>query len=383
VYNILLIASIFGFVLTTLLFLKKSTQPKATIFLGGFYFLLSVYALQAYIIDGGHLALCSWFFLWPLMLYNLFAVPIYFYFETIMADEFKWKKRYLLLFLPFVLSVIDAGFIYLQPDAVYEEMLHNALTDPKNRLHVSYWLLDLDQHMLMRHVWQLGALLIVMPKLLDFIKEGTADGLKVILNKWLLVFWFGLTLFAVFAIFYAVENMLAINIFEGGSMVPVILYLIMFSIGVIPIYFPTILRGFPKPVKSPPENAREINVSTDLKFGLEEPEIKKKLEVLNKKKGFLKQDFTVTKCAVEIDIPSHHLSYFIKQYYGLSFTAYKNNLRMEHAKELIETDFLDENTMESLAWECGFASRSSFSKAFKTATRHSPSEYVQLSKVGK
>ena len=382
-FNILLIASIFGFVLTTLLFLKKSTQPKATFFLGSFYFLLSVYALQAYIIDGGHLALCSWFFLWPLMLYNLFAVPIYFYFETIMADDFKWKKSYLLLFLPFVLSVIDAGYIYLQPDAVYAEMLHNALTDPKNRLHVSYWLLDLDQHMLMRHVWQFGALLFVMPKLLDFIKEGTADGLKVILNKWLLVFWFGLTLFAVFAIFYAVENMLAVNIFEGGSMVPVILYLIMFSMGVIPIYFPTILRGFPKSVKSLQEEAMETNVSTDLKFGLEEPEIKKKLEVLNKKKGFLKQDFTVTKCAVELNIPSHHLSYFIKQYYGLSFTAYKNNLRMEHAKELIETDFLDENTMESLAWECGFASRSSFSKAFKTATMHSPSEYVQLNKEGK
>ncbi|NNG09486.1 MAG: helix-turn-helix transcriptional regulator [Arenibacter sp.] len=382
-YNILLLASIFGFVLTTLLFLKKSTQPKATMFLGSFYFLLSVYALQAYIIDGGHLAICTWFFLWPLILYNLFAVPIYFYFETIIADEFKWKKRYLILFLPFALSVIDAAYIYLQPEAVYAEMLHNAMTDPKNRLHVSYWLLDLDQHMLMRHVWQFAALLIVLPKLLKFIKVGTADGLKVILNKWLLVFWFGLTLFAVFAIFYAFENMLGINIFEGGSMVPIILYLIMFSIGVIPIYFPTILRGFPKPVMPLQKDVMETNASQDLKFGLEEPEIKRKLEELNKKKGFLKQDFTVSKCANELEIPSHHLSYFIKQYYGQSFTAYKNNLRMEHAKELIETGFLNSNTMDALAWNCGFASRSSFSKAFKNATDHSPSEYEQLGKEGK
>ncbi|WP_157364992.1 helix-turn-helix domain-containing protein [Arenibacter algicola] len=378
-YNILLIASIFGFVLTTLLFLKKSTQPKATIFLGSFYFLLSVYALQAYIIDGGHLALCSWFFLWPLILYNLFAVPIYFYFETIMADEFKWKKRYLLLFLPFVLSVIDAGFIYLQPDAVYQEMLHNALTDPKNRLHVSYWLLDLDQHMLMRHVWQLGALLIVMPKLLDFIKEGTADGLKVILNKWLLVFWFGLTLFAVFAIFYAVENMLAINIFEGGSMVPVILYLIMFSIGVIPIYFPTILHGYPQVIEGTVDSKQSIsNQELDNKYGLDEAGVKRKLKLLVQKKLHLQQDFNVTNCAREMEMPAHHLSYFIKQQYGLNFTSYKNNLRMQHAKKLIEDGFLENNTTDALAWECGFASRSSFSRVFKDATDHSPSDYASI-----
>ncbi|RTE55332.1 AraC family transcriptional regulator [Arenibacter aquaticus] len=382
-YNILLLASIFGFVLTTLLFLKKSTQPKATMFLGSFYFLLSVYALQAYIIDGGYLAICTWFFLWPLIPYNLFAVPIYFYFETIIADEFKWKKRYLILFLPCALSIIDVVYIYLQPSEVYTEMLHNAMTDPKNRLHVSYWLLDLDQHMLMRHLWQFGALLIVLPKLLHFIKVGTGDGLKVILNKWLLVFWFGLTLFAVFAIFYAFENMLGINIFEGGSMVPIILYLIMFSIGVIPIYFPTILRGFPKSVKSLQKDAIGTGTGTELKYGLEEPEIKRKLEELNKKKGYLNQDFTVTKCASELNIPSHHLSYFIKQYYGQSFTAYKNNLRMEHAKELIETGFLDSNTMESLAWTCGFANRSSFSKVFKSATKYSPSEFEQRRKVGK
>ncbi|MCK0192634.1 helix-turn-helix domain-containing protein [Arenibacter sp. F20364] len=374
-FNILLIASIFGFVLTTLLFLKKSTQPRATFFLGSFYFLLSVYALQAYIIDGGHLALCSWFFLWPLMLYNLFAVTIYFYFITIIEDEFKWKNGYLLLFLPFILSVIDAGYIYLQPDGLYEEMLHNAMTDPKNRLHVSYWLLDLDQHMLIRHVWQLAALLFVMPKMLDFIKEGNADNLKVILNKWLLIFWLGLSLFAVFAIFYAVENMAGINIFDGGSIVPVILYLIMFSVGIVPIYFPTILSGFPKPEKTLQEDLVQTDTSTDLKFGLDEVGIKRKLDLLIQKELHLQQDFNVTNGAREMEMPGHHLSYFIKQHYGLSFSAYRNKLRMDHAAKLIRDGFLDSSTMEALAWECGFASRSSFSKAFKGATGLSPSEY--------
>lgn len=376
-FNILLIAAIFGFVLTTLLFLKKSTQPKAIISLGGFYFLLSVYALQAYIIDGGHLAKCSWFFLWPLMLYNLFAVPIYFYFETIMEDGLRWKKEYSILFIPFILSVIDVGYIYLQPDAVYAEMLHDAMTDPKNRLHVSYWLLDLDQHMLLRHVWQLAALLVVLPKLLNFIKKGNADNLKNILNKWLLVFWIGLALFAVFAIIYAIENMLAANIFEGGALVPIILYTIMFSIGVIPIYFPTILHGYPQVIETTVDSKQSISdQQLDSKYGLDESRIKRKLKLLVEKKLHLHQDFNVTNCAREMEMPTHHLSYFIKQQYGLNFTSYKNNLRMEYAKNLIEEGFLDTNTMEALAWECGFANRSSFSKVFKNATKYSPSDYV-------
>lgn len=377
-YTILLIASIFGFVLTTFLFIKKSTQPKATFFLGSFYFLLSVYALQAYIIDGGHLANCTWFFLWPLMPYNLFALPIYFYFITIIEDGFIWKKEYLLLFLPFLLSVIDAGYIYLQPGEVYTEMLHNAMTDPKNRLHVSYWILDLDQHMLMRHVWQLMALVVVLPKLLDFIKVGTSDGLKVILNKWLLVFWFGLTLFAVFAIFYAFENMNGVNIFEGGAMVPIILYSIMFSIGVIPIYFPTILSGYPQTTIAPSKVSGAKKVSgQDIgnKYGLDETGLKDSLELLVSKKLPLQQEFNLTNLARELEIPAHHLSYFIKQHYGLTFTGYKNNLRMDHGKKLIQEGFLGNNTMDALAWECGFASRSSFSKAFKNATALSPSEY--------
>lgn len=376
-FNILLIASIFGFVLTTLLFIKKSTQPKATIFLGSFYFLLSVYALQAYIIDGGHLEKCSWFFLWPLIPYNLFAVPIYFYFETIMEDGLRWKKEYFILFIPFILSIIDVGYIYLQPDAVYTEMLYNAMTDPKNRLHVNYWLLDLDQHMLMRHVWQLAALLVVLPKLLDFIKKGNADDLKNILNKWLLVFWSGLALFAVFAVFYAVENMLAVNIFEGGSMVPIILYLILFSIGVIPIYFPSILHGYSQVIAGTVDSKQSISEQElDNKYGLDEAGIKRKLQLLVQKKLHLQQDFNVTNCAREMEMPAHHLSYFIKQHYGLNFTSYKNNLRMEYAKKLIEEGFLDNNTMEALAWECGFANRSSFSKAFKNAINYSPSDYV-------
>lgn len=383
--NILLIASIFGFVLTTLFFLKKSINSKATLFLGSFYLILSFYALHAYIIDGGRLETYPGFFLWPLVPFNLIYIPIYFYFITVIEDGFRWKNKYLLLFIPFILSLIDVGYIYLQPERVYADLFQNAATDPKNRLKAKYLLLNLNEHLLIRHVWQFLVQLIILPKLLDFVNQGNGDRQKVTLNKWLLFFWTILMLMSIVAVLYAAEKMIGIRIMDlwfhptqSGTIVTLILYLLVFSIGVFPIYFPTILHGYPKAINhtSVPNkhSVQQIEIDNN-KFGLDEMEIKNKFQILIQKQLHLKQDFNVTSCAREMEIPAHHLSYFLKQHYNQSFASYRNILRMEHAKKLIVNGFLENNTMEALAWECGFASRSSFSKVFKKATDLSPSEY--------
>lgn len=379
---LLLIAAIFGFVLSTTLFFKESTNTIATRILGAFYFIVSVYALQAYIIDGGYLEHFTWFFLWPLLPYHLIFIPIYYYFKVILTDELKWHKADLILFIPFVLGLIDVTFVYLQSESFYNDLISTTISSPEKRLGVHYWLLDLDQHLLMRHVWQLGVLMVLIPGIRSFIKKGKNDGIKSILNKWLITFWGILVLMAVLAITYALEKMFQENWFhsliiigEDGGIVTFFLYIALFLIGIIPIYFPSILYGYPQQVK-PSSNLVAKEQTDDLKFGLDEQEVKLKLEGLKKSKSYLNQSFTLTECAQELGMPSHHISYFLKSYYGLSFSSFKNNLRMDHAKKLIEDGYLQNNTIEALAGECGFASRTSFSKAFKSATDVSPSQYV-------
>ncbi|WP_339697116.1 AraC family transcriptional regulator [uncultured Marixanthomonas sp.] len=378
--NILLIASIFGFVLSTLLFLKKTTNTNATFFLGSFYFILSIYALQTYIVDGGNLDKTRWFFIWPLIPYNAICIPIYYYFQAIFKDKIQWKKRQILLFVPLLLSFIDVGYIYLYPDTVYTPILNDAIVNPEDRLEVNYLLLHLDQHVFIRHVWHLGVLLIILPQLLNFLKLGKEDRLKGILNKWLRLFWGVLFIFAISAILYVLEKMGVISIFNNfqhGELVSLTLYLTFLSIGVLPVYFPSILQGYPRVIKvaSLSQKERDNEVS-ELKFGLQEEEITTKLELLNQKKLYLEQDFNLTKCAQEMEMPAHHISYFLKSYYGMSFSSYKNNLRMEDAKKLIEEGYLKNNTIEALAGECGFATRTSFSKTFKNETELSPSQYA-------
>lgn len=380
---ILLIAAIFGFVLSTTLFFKRSTNTIATRILGSFYSLLSVYALHAFIIDGGYLQYFTWFFLWPLLPYHLIFIPIYYYFKVILTDQLKWHNAELILFIPFLLGLIDVSYIYLQPDNIYNNIISQAISTPENRLGAEYWLLDLDQHLLMRHVWQLGVLVFLLPEIRSFIKKGENDDLKNILNKWLLVFWGILMVMAVLACIYALEKMFQENLFhsliiigKNGGIITFFLYIALFLIGIIPIYFPTILYGYPQQQAKPSSNTITEEQPEDLKFGLDEQEVNLKLKTLKESRSYLDQGFSLTQCAQELEMPSHHISYFLKQHYGLSFSSYKNSLRMEHAKKMIEDGYLQNNTIEALAGECGFASRTSFSKTFKSATEVSPGQYA-------
>lgn len=379
---ILLIAAIFGLVLSTTLFFKKSTNTFATRILGSFYFILSIYALQAYIIDGGYLQHFKWFFLWPLLPYHLIFIPIYYYFKVILTDQFKLDKTELFLLVPFFIGLIDVTYVYLQPEAFYNKLLAEAISTPETRLNVQYWLLSLDQHLLMRHLWQFGVLVVLFPEIKFFIKNAEEEELKKILDKWLLIFWGILMFMAVLAIIYALEKMNLIAIFDSliiigknGGFITFFLYIALFLIGIIPIYFPSILYGYPqKPGKT--TSFISMEQPEDLKFGLEKNKVLAKLEQLKENKCHLEKNFNLTECAKKLEMPSHHISYFLKQHFGLSFAAYKNLLRTEHAKQLIEEGYLENNTIDALAEECGYASRTSFSKTFKSLANISPSEYA-------
>jgi AraC-like DNA-binding protein len=117
-----------------------------------------------------------------------------------------------------------------------------------------------------------------------------------------------------------------------------------------------------------------ISVATK-KYGLDETEILKKLESLIAKEIYLQNNFDLNQLSTFLEIPVHHTSYFFNQYYKMSFANYRNQLRMEYAKKMIVSGYLNQNTIEALSWKCGFSSRSAFTKTFKTYTGLNPSEF--------
>lgn len=381
--NILLIATLFGFILATLLIIKKGTTNIPSLLLAIFYFIFSIYCFQTYIIEFGLLKEYTWFYGWPLPLYALLHIPIYFYFIIIINGVFKWKWEYLLLLIPWLLSAIDVIILYSKPNSFYDEIIQNAIKNPNNRLNNQYGILSLIEHYTIRNLWTFICLASVFPILKKFRKQNSLQPKKTILKNWLLFLYFTLIILALLSTIFGIEEIYKINIFEFifqtkkiGVLIIFIFYLLVLCIGIAPLYFPSILYNITPIRKKNMVLGKNTNLNESFKFGLDEIEIKNKLSIFEEEKKYLLQDFDLTMLAKELDIPAHQLSSFFNQYFSSSFASYRNDLRMKHAITLITNGFVNNNTIEALAWTCGFASRSSFSKTFKSFTGMNITEYI-------
>lgn len=247
---VFLLVAIFGFILTALLLLKKNVNKLPQRFFALFYFIYSVYSFQTYIITEGLLEYFKWFYFWPLLLYSIITVPVYFYFKTIIEDTFRWKWQYIFLFIPFILSLIDVAIVFSKPADYYNQIVVNAITFPTDRFSAQYGLLSLNEHYSLRHLWQLLYLLSLVPLLKRFLAINPNDKLKIILNRWLLLFYTALTLMAFITLFFGVERLLGINTLNVSNTslytLHLVLLLVLLITSIVPLYFPSILYGFPK-----------------------------------------------------------------------------------------------------------------------------------------
>ena len=74
-------------------------------------------------------------------------------------------------------------------------------------------------------------------------------------------------------------------------------------------------------------------------------------------------------------IKTNHIEFIFKYYNTLSFSKFLLKIKMIKASYLIESGYLKENTVENLANELGYNSRSAFFTKFKAINGYSPSKY--------
>lgn len=117
-------------------------------------------------------------------------------------------------------------------------------------------------------------------------------------------------------------------------------------------------------------------------FGLCSETIKNYVAIINKlmedKKPFLDQHLTRDKLSKITSIPSHHLAYVIKEEYFQTFTDFVNSWRLELLLKKLEEPKYENYTLLALAFECGFNSKSTFNRFFKSQIGKTPTEFLKL-----
>lgn len=125
----------------------------------------------------------------------------------------------------------------------------------------------------------------------------------------------------------------------------------------------------------------KINVSNEkyVKSGLNEEKASKiynNLKKLMEDSSYYKnQEITLAELSKVLKVHPNHLSQVINEIEGKNFYNYINSLRI---KEFIKMASIPENkkyTMISLAYDCGFSTKSTFNKHFKLQTGKTPTSF--------
>ena len=168
-------------------------------------------------------------------------------------------------------------------------------------------------------------------------------------------------------------------------------------------FFPHIMYGLPVDLKFNNKDLQTVKASETNFPGIEEPPvllqedilsqldkiepqlftpeygnaIEASLESFKDRKAFLNADFKLNQISKESGIPAHHLTYFFNDIKQVSFSDWRNSLRIEEAKNLFRLGEVNNITLKAVSLQCGFASQNTFIRAFKNATGTTPSNYLK------
>jgi AraC-like DNA-binding protein len=104
-------------------------------------------------------------------------------------------------------------------------------------------------------------------------------------------------------------------------------------------------------------------------------------KVLQEKKPFLQQRYSLKDLSEDIQIPLHQLSAYLNQYCGKNFNDFINEYRVHYCKEKILNQECRNKKLEAVAEESGFNNRNTFAIAFKKVTGVNPSEFLKTVKA--
>jgi AraC-like DNA-binding protein len=198
--------------------------------------------------------------------------------------------------------------------------------------------------------------------------------------KWLEYLAIGLGIIWLLTIFF--DDQVIIS-----SVVAFVLFIGFFGINQVPVF------NTQWEIDNTNQSSRDISISSETssadnvktvlryaKSGLKEEEATKILErleeMMRKEKPFKDSELTLSDLAQKLAIQPNQLSQAINSITGKSFYHYINSCRIE---EFLAIAALSENskyTYISLAYDCGFNSKTTFNKYFKLQTGQTPSEHL-------
>lgn len=392
------IVSLFGLMVSALLIVNTTTENKLSIYLSLFFLTVSVFSLtRNFIFYTNHPYILYYFVPGALPLFNLSAPLLYLYIKKSLLPnqpENLTKKEYWHL-LPFAISLVNImPHVFLSAD-VKIEFIRAIIQNPFKMMQMKTLLFPIEYNIFFRpligFIYSVAAFRIFMNRRVQFL-SNEKNSIPSNLNWYLiLILCSGLNFFTSFLIglfaqhgAYRVTDVNEVKMF---MLLPTLFLVIMNS---AIFFFPRILYSVYKkrPIKkeySPEKLVFSDHLNDSVRslvpdsMDLESTNvlISRKLADYFKSKPYLQPGFTLSIITQDTNIPYHQLTSYYNNYLGINFNDWKNNARIDYAMELINDGRAKNLTLESIAYTCGFLSRSNFVNSFRKKTGLTPSEYLK------
>ena len=385
----LLYITILGFIVSLLLLINIKESNRVNLFLFGFFFINNLYSLAHYAtIYSGSKAMIAILLVNFTPLFLIVGPVLYFYVRGVLRDDFRLSKLDYLHFLPALLLCIN---ILPHLFSSYEDKIEYAgrvLQNPAEILRNKNLFIPSVVNFIFRPL--IGLIYVVICIRLMFLKfkyEKPEDKQSILIFKWLSFLIFNTLLvyasFLVFTIFSFQTLDYKIAEVKGYYFLNITLVgLVLFNVSLL--FFPNILYGLPQLDFVLHNKQKEVVQDNSIKKAIRSFEIsEEKLALLHDKieqycetKPYLNPDFSLSTMSADTDIPVHHLSYYFNEHLNINFNAWKNDQKINYVIELIENGSNELLTLDALAKQAGFGSRTTFFNAFKQNMGLTPSEFL-------
>lgn len=310
---------------------------------------------------------------YPLIIGWIFPIPLLYWpylylYITALTSKNKLQKKYLLHFLPFILSVLMFFSFYIMPSQTKIEIFKKKGTGYE---------LEMNANLIAVYLSAIIYTIVSIRKLNSYSKEikKKFSSIKKINLYWIQYLILGMTIIFFIIIFrydpliyYAVT---AFIIFIG--------YFGIKQAGIFSHNNFELNHSYIEHLVFNPETIKYEKSTL-----LEESALKIQKELnsmMSSKKVFKNPELTLDDLAIKLNVQPNHLSQVINSLENKTFYEYINHFRIEEFCSLINNSDNQKFTLLAIAFECGFNSKSSFNRNFKNTKGLTPSEYLkQISK---
>lgn len=388
-YDLFVIGGIFiTLILCLVLVFKGKQRTYSKFLLAAILFCLTWYAMIYLLINTRIILKIPFIFGWGTPIYYLAPPLCYWYVQSMLKPDWKIKKIALLHLLPSAISLVTT-VPYLLSAEKYNIM--QAIVNDFGRAPLyDTGLISNLFHFAFRPLQGLAYMLMIWPLIYRVLFEGGSTSRKKWENHNLWLFIFAVLMTLIY-LGVGVCTLIAMNNLSDGSQtfnmikVPLIWCAFsFFALGAYLFFNPRIVYGTEEKNVEVEMSGNGLLVTRQVRKAeaISTELVQHYVEVLEKfvddKTPFRRQGVSINDFAAETGIPARTLSYILNHHYKLRFTDFVNSYRLSFIKAQLDEGRWKDMSLEGLALEAGFSSRSAFFTSFKKFTGQNPSQYISM-----